>query len=198
MGRKSNHSIGDRYGGLEILEILPSNVTGKHVKLKCLCTYCNNIVIKNGVNIRKHKSCGCQQRNSVYWESVGPKTMPWQLKKGEAAKRNVQSSYKKSAKRRNYEYSLTDEQFTNIISENCFYCGDKETSIKKGQGKTSGNFYYTGIDRIDNSVGYVIENCVPCCWKCNIMKHVMSKTDFINHIKKIFHHQQNYKVTNNE
>lgn len=42
-----------------------------------------------------------------------------------------------------------------------------------------------GIDRVDNSVGYTIENCVPCCTSCNFMKGKMTKDDFIEKVSQI-------------
>jgi hypothetical protein len=40
-------------------------------------------------------------------------------------------------------------------------------------------FYYFGIDRVDNSKGYTLDNCVPCCAAHNIMKGTHSHNDFI-------------------
>jgi hypothetical protein len=186
MGRKTKHKVGDKSNGLEILEIIPSNKTGKHVTVRCLCHYCNDIKTMNSVNLKKRNSCGCQQNNPHVGKQRGPHTMPWQLATGLAAKNDVEFAYKRSAKRRKYQYDLTRDQFDGLISGCCFYCGEKETSIKKGQGKTSGDFLYTGIDRIDNSKGYTYENCVSCCLRCNIMKHTSSKDDFLLRVKKIY------------
>jgi hypothetical protein len=46
--------------------------------------------------------------------------------------------------------------------------------------------YHNGIDRVDNDKGYISDNCVPCCWKCNNMKNTMKQKDFINHIISIY------------
>ena len=43
-----------------------------------------------------------------------------------------------------------------------------------------------GIDRLDSSKGYTINNCVPCCSKCNLMKSNFKKEDFLQHISKIY------------
>ena len=37
-----------------------------------------------------------------------------------------------------------------------------------------------------NKKGYIIENCVPCCKRCNWMKSDMNKEEFISHIKDIY------------
>lgn len=31
-------------------------------------------------------------------------------------------------------------------------------------------YTYNGVDRLDSSMGYTPDNCVPCCWECNNMK----------------------------
>lgn len=84
-------------------------------------------------------------------------------------------SIRHGAKLRNIEISLTDDEIISMISNPCFYCGG-------GEGKL------IGIDRIDNSIGYVKENCVPCCSLCNYMKGTNSKDDFISQCKKISSH----------
>jgi len=81
-----------------------------------------------------------------------------------------------SALKRGLAVSITFEQFVNIVSKPCVYCGyyDKESVI--------------GIDRIDSNRSYVIENCVACCRVCNIMKHNHSLQYFTEHVLKIANH----------
>lgn len=198
MGRNSIHNIGDRYGHLEILEIIPSNIKGKHVKLNCVCHNCGSNKLINGVNIKKRISCGCLQRNSSSWKSIGPKTRSWQLQSGQAAKNNLFYQYRRGAEKRNLVWSLTEEQFFKIVIDKCFYCGDSLTNVMKGQGKTSGDFKYTGIDRFDNKKGYTIPNCVPCCWRCNNMKSSYTNNEFMNQIDKIYNHMNRKRFINEQ
>lgn len=187
MSRPSRHKVGDTHGKLEILEVISNNVPGKHVSLRCLCHYCGTETTMNNGNLfKKMNSCGCQQNNSVTWKSVGAKTKPWQLPTGHAARNNLEFQYKRSARERKLDYQLTTEEFTHLVTGECCYCGDKLTQVKKGQGKTSGDFQYTGIDRVDSSKGYTIDNCVPCCWLCNNMKSNTEETVFLNHVEKIY------------
>lgn len=82
--------------------------------------------------------------------------------------------YEYSAKRKNRIFNLTMEQFNAITSNVCFYCG-----------LFTKNKNFTGIDRIDSNIGYLIENCVPCCSDCNEMKNDRTIEEFLNHIKDI-------------
>jgi len=47
---------------------------------------------------------------------------------------------------------------------------------------------YNGIDRINNERGYLKENCVAACFKCNKMKSDYTQEEFLDHIKKIYNH----------
>ena len=66
------------------------------------------------------------------------------------------SSLKQGAVSRNLSFSITDEEAKNILNQKCYYCNEDE---------------YIGIDRIDSKKGYTLENCVPCCKFCNLMKN---------------------------
>jgi len=78
-------------------------------------------------------------------------------------------SYKRSAKKRELEWAVTDEQAYSFMNSECHYCG--------GQGG--------GIDREDNTIGYLEYNCLPCCKDCNMAKGVMSRFQFINLCKMV-------------
>jgi len=66
--------------------------------------------------------------------------------------------YSKGAISRNLEFTLTEEDFASIIQQPCYLCGLSNKS---------------GIDRFQNSIGYRLENCRPCCGHCNLMKKDM-------------------------
>lgn len=76
---------------------------------------------------------------------------------------------RRSRKKRGIKMLLKFEEFSEIINKPCIYCG----KISRG------------VDRIDSSKSYTIENSVPCCKICNQMKNDMEERDFISHIKSI-------------
>ena len=47
------------------------------------------------------------------------------------------------------------------------------------------SFIYTGIDRMDNDLGYTTENTVPCCTTCNMLKGTMPYDDFMAWIARL-------------
>src|SRR3990167_6369828 len=87
------------------------------------------------------------------------------------------ANYKNSAKVRNVPFTLSDEQFRELTQEKCFYCGS-EPSQEKYRKFSNGAYVFNGIDRKDNSKGYVQGNVLHCCFICNRAKGNMSYEDF--------------------
>lgn len=70
----------------------------------------------------------------------------------------------------------------------CFYCRILPYRV---QTKRKHKYIYNGIDRFDNNLEYIKENCVTACWICNRGKNKMLAEEFIFHLKKIKLFQQN-------
>lgn len=99
--------------------------------------------------------------------------------------------YKTNADKRNHEFNLSKEEFISIVKQPCFYCGNPpqpaSEKIRRERGSMrEPNFSYNGIDRIDSEGPYEVDNCVPCCSKCNYMKRTLSQEEFYKHIVKIY------------
>lgn len=82
--------------------------------------------------------------------------------------------YKRTAKKRNIPFELTQDQVAEFIYAPCFYCG--RSRVNPGSGGKG--LTYNGLDRRDNAVGYVYDNVVPCCHACNRAKSDMPIADF--------------------
>lgn len=79
------------------------------------------------------------------------------------------------------EVSITREEFRVLAESHCHYCGDPP------DGKTH---RFLGIDRVDNDLGYITGNCVPCCWPCNRAKGTMSCQEFLEVCRKVSAHNR--------
>jgi hypothetical protein len=90
----------------------------------------------------------------------------------------VYRQYQYKAEARNLTFRLTLDEFKKIIEQPCHYCGEYEVM---------------GVDRVDNRVGYLLSNSVPCCMECNFMKRNMDKHRFVNRAVKIARHQDKLK-----
>jgi hypothetical protein len=82
--------------------------------------------------------------------------------------------YKRDAARKKNAFDLMLDEFRAIISKPCAYCGKIE------------ELEYNGVDRIDNSKGYTVDNCAAACKTCNLMKSAHSVTEFKNHCMAIY------------
>ena len=91
------------------------------------------------------------------------------------SQRGRYNSYKSGAKRRSLPFELSFDEFMIFWQANCHYCGDQIATI--------------GIDRIDSNVGYSLENCVPCCARCNYVKLDYDIEETNMHILKMLKHQ---------
>jgi len=73
------------------------------------------------------------------------------------------SSAKNKSKKREIEWKLTLEEYTKLIEEPCYYCGNR-----LGKPVVSSS----GLDRLDSNGCYELSNVVSCCFICNTIKNV--------------------------
>jgi len=79
--------------------------------------------------------------------------------------------YKNNARIRGIEFKITLDEFYEFWQRPCSYCGAK--------------IEFIGIDRIDNTKGYIKGNLKSCCEWCNKMKMNHGEKEFLNQCKKI-------------
>ncbi len=73
-----------------------------------------------------------------------------------------------NGKKRHRVDTLTYEEFLTFTgTSTCHYC-DAEIGWSPFNSHRSRKAY--NLDRKDNRVGYAKENCVVCCWRCNLVK----------------------------
>lgn len=185
MGYKLENIVGNRYGKLLVLNPLESKQYGKYKKRswECLCDCGNKTSITTSLLINgKTKSCGCLHKIASVQNSLKSRH---KIANKDAASNSIYSQYKGNAKARKYIFELTKEEFRNLIKQNCFYCGTKPLNL---YNTSYYNLLYNGIDRLDNTQGYTLENSVSCCKMCNISKNNHSLEYFFNWIKNVYHH----------
>ena len=161
---------GQRFGHLTAVSRVPS-VGGQNTKWLFSCD-CGNTCIRTRKNLQlatNPPSCGCagvpNKRSKV-------DNQPWRAARVACSRRGLQ-------------FDLTCEQFAEIAAKDCHYCGHAPSTRKFRAPWMVRN----GIDRVDNALGYVPENCVPCCKDCNYTKRDRSVTDFLAHVSAIHNHQ---------
>jgi hypothetical protein len=171
--------IGEKFGNLTVLRRGPKTdlqrADGGNTTWVCRCACENQITIRT-FQLPKQTSCGCLPKNKPL------------LQGDEASFRNLFYEYKYASKQRGLLFSLTTEEFRKMTSSDCLYCGAKPNKLARATKGTRIHYIYNGIDRFDNRLGYVSENCVPCCSTCNHMKCQMTVTEFLQHAKRISSH----------
>jgi hypothetical protein len=188
--RRANNfddKTGKTYGQLVVLSLkeIKKSVSGKKKAIwLCQCSCGKMIpVISGNLSSGNTTNCGHTrvERLQKYVDNI------LRLPIGEAAFNAVYAKYKQSATRRALAFDLTKEEVRRLCLGDCSYCGALPNNVETDYGRRNGKFVYNGIDRENNDVGYVVGNCVSCCWTCNFMKRTMGKIAFLNHISAIYH-----------
>jgi hypothetical protein len=150
---------------------------------KCVCGTKREV---SGTSLRtgRSRSCGCTD----YRKKTN----------SDAPFKRKYTTTRHGALRRNFIFELTLEEYIELSTQDCYWCGDiPNTKVyaysrrRYTQGKNK-DVYVTmaSIDRKDSSKGYTIKNCVPSCLMCNRMKSDFKSKDFLKKIEKIYLHQK--------
>lgn len=153
---------GRRFGRLVVVS-RSTNKPRNHARWNCDCDCGGTTTASSGNLLHANtSSCGCLQKEKC-------------TKQGSAF-RILLNSYKQAAKKRNIAWLLTDEQFKVLTTSDCYYTGRKPTQKTKSW---AGEIYvYNGVDRLDASGPYSLENCVPCCAEANMAKQCLTVDEF--------------------
>ena len=93
--------------------------------------------------------------------------------------------YRFRALKKQLDFSITPDDYNLIIKKNCFMCGKK-----------SDQQHQNGIDRMDNTKGYTLENINACCCECNLIKKDYIYEDIINKLFLIYKKHDSINETN--
>jgi hypothetical protein len=94
-------------------------------------------------------------------------TKRWKFENPERSKLKRMRS---GAKKRGIPFSLDTDYFVDWLKKTpkiCSFCDITESELEKYGSK---NFTAMTVDRMDNALGYVIENLCLACYKCNTKK----------------------------
>lgn len=145
----------------------------RYVRLSILCHSCaqkNRYKKDHEQLVRKCRVC-CETKDiscfPVIAGTIGRRKM---CRDCHRSSHNVRyAAYKGDAKRYKRCFELTFDEFVSLVTTSCHYCGADGW----------------GIDRKDSSVGYILQNCLPCCSACNCMKMHVSYDEFIERCRLI-------------
>lgn len=176
---KFKYSEGDVVGNLEIKGLGSTSKSGTRL-YSVLCSLCGSVTDKRLQTIERAKSCGCMQskRDRKVVDSGR------RIAEGTRVEINIlMSIYKSNARKRGISFDLSYAQFETLVDSECYFCGDNGGNTLRKRGYDV--YSYTGIDRVDNSVGYLPSNCISCCSWCNRAKNNGTLANFVDKCKKI-------------
>ncbi len=174
-GRPEKPVENRKYGMLTPLHVIGK--PGGHLTYLWLCDCgVTKEIPASSVRQGLTQSCGCLRRL---------RTSERRRKaSGTAIRRAIFTNYKNTARKEGRCFQLTLDMFTKLTSLPCAYCG--ALPLETRRPGSYGACAYTGLDRLDSSKGYTLDNVVPACKACNWLKRDSSVEDFLNWIKRCY------------
>jgi len=186
MGRKATDiPIGSKFGKWTVVSY--AGVINLRSYHECQCE-CGNTATISTANLRYGRSSKCKScANTIrLYGNTNRRKKP-----GVAGFNKLFDSYKRKAVKREISYQLDPATFTKLVKGTCYYCGiepsqlSMERRLKTPEAREHCKFIYNGIDRVNNEIGYIPENCVTSCGQCNIAKHTHSHEQFFAWLKRV-------------
>lgn len=180
MGRPIPNIEGRKFNRLTALKLSERKYSNGARIWECICDCGNKIEVGYSDLVRgETKSCGCYRKEKT------------SLPKSEASFNILYRNYKNGAKNRDLDFLLDKDAFRSLTEKECYYCGRTPNQIQaRGKERVNGEYIYNGIDRVNNFIGYTIENTVPCCKVCNFAKRNMTEGEFLDWIKSVYEYRQ--------
>lgn len=104
--------------------------------------------------------------------------------------KGIYNVLKQNARKRDILFDITQDQFFSLYLGHpriCFYCHVREENLPESFVNVCGRkIQRLSVDRKDPSVGYILENLVFCCYRCNAIK-----SDFFT-VQEMFNIGQNF------
>jgi endonuclease I len=150
------------------------------------CQTCHELLDENQFQFRPHSGTyrtSCRKcENKARYNRGRSEASKQQIKTSRAARFKQQRldpeqrakfiiyDSRKYDKRKNLENDLTRDVVKDMIMKGCEYCGNHEDMT---------------LDRIDNSIGHLVSNILPACYRCNIMRSNMPYDAWLNIVPAI-------------
>lgn len=190
MAQKAIDLTGKKQGYLTVIKRTKQVSSSRHHIWECICECGKTVFLASNELTRKdpsqckrrkyrQTSCGCKQK----------------LEEGISNRKTVTMRYKHGAALRILEWSLTEEDLNTLFSGHCYYCGLEPSNICNQRG-SNGPFIYSGIDRKNNLIGYVLGNVVSCCKMCNQSKRDLTLDEFVSWIDRLSKWRRTQEETN--
>lgn len=171
----SQLEVGETFGQLTLIELtwiqFPCGKTQRVWKCQCKCG-AEVVRTSNRLKSGRSRSCsksGCVSRTRTPYEAA----------------LMIRLARTRNDDKRKGRDTLSLADFAKLATMNCVYCGCAPSGATRDRisGET---FAYSGLDRLDNSLGHTYENCVPCCKHCNYIKGELSLNELNEYLTHLF------------
>ena len=150
-----------RIGRLTVLDKQPPK--GNRIMWSCLCD-CGTTVFRRSDSLAtavkgtRVASCGCYKKEIITGMNNKRALRPFEA---------LYNIFSDRASRRGVDFFTYSEFVYFTETKECHYCGE---TLRWKQIGARGIFQGYNIDRKDNKIGYVKDNCIPCCGRCNLSR----------------------------
>lgn len=185
--------VGDRYRNFIVQknDVVRFSGSGRKIRfyeVRCDCGYVSEI---DRYRLTKHPSHTCRKCRHLV---VASKNRARYLKGDEASARQLVQRYRDTAKRRGIVFELDLQEAISMMRLECCYCGAPPSNQylrsyrsrllpRAEEHRTP--FTYSGLDRVNSTLGYVKHNVVSCCSACNRAKSDMPYPQFEAWLRRI-------------
>lgn len=179
-----DHLIGQKFGRLTLIRDVGTSrfkdgVFQRQLEVECECGSDRKNVRKDQLLSGDTLSCGCLREENL-------RSSRWIAEREEIGFKMLLTRYKKGAKERNLCWELTDDQFRTLTKSNCWYTGQEPATKISNNESPNSVYVFNGVDRLDNTMGYTPENCVPCCKDANFAKMSLDYNKFLQLVERIY------------
>ncbi len=187
LNKTRKDETGKTYGDWTVLGVSSKKTKEQTIYWVCKCE-CGKTKDVKGTSLRDGSSTGCGCTRSLRL----PQTP-------ESLYRKYYRAYKYGCKRKTktIDFDISYEFYRSLVEKDCYFCGKAPYDIRYlyNRKRTRSiledvSCCITGIDRLDNDLGYTEENCVPCCKMCNLMKLDSTEVNFLTQIKLIYENRR--------
>jgi hypothetical protein len=184
-GKYIKNLIGRKFGRWTPFELVRTQTAQgkKTVSWRCRCDCGVEAVVIGGSLINGDStSCGCYKLECNRGE------------RGGSGLSMIYATYRINARKRNLAFEMTIDEFKELTSSRCYYCDAEPQNTSESGGlrteaaREHSRYIYSGVDRVDNELGYIIGNCVPCCKDCNKAKMDRPLAEYLAWLKKTTNH----------
>lgn len=170
---------GREFGHWTVLRKVSRKKKGSWYRCRCRC---GKEKVVHGPTLRagQSRSCGCQ---TGLWRL---RSLALDLDQNfiltEFNRYRTQARHHYRVKK---SFRLSLLEFRALVLRPCFYCSSIPQRVATPKSYRAPTGLVNGIDRFNNAAGYAVDNCVPCCTRCNSAKSDSTLEEFAAYMQQI-------------